>query len=425
MPTKTKGNRNAVAGTGTGSTNDAAPAPGSAFGVPMFSTQRRLIPDNMNETLAATPTGGSQSTVPTTRLDQLDIVQGMKLPVQITGKWTHGSGKTLHASPFLPANLIKQITFKLQAAYNTFNLPGFLAAAMQSYRPMWGSRQVGTVTPDVFCGFTGALPTDATDTTYTMNIDIPFAVKFDEYYDLTAKGTPARKLYDAIVSPMFMAAQARVVVPTITLAPMLGNQDLLDSPISGVTADTTSAFSDGAFAGGLYRDAFWTGKDPAGNPPQYAWLYTRDFFQQPTSGQSKVSVLIQNTGVSVGQVMSLCFVTWDPAANTGLGAPVPWSQVDTIEIVTGGSLQNIYISPQVMLDKMRSMYGETVADNLFDAGFGVLDWALNEDGGYLSNSECINTYLVNGVALNLQFNSAPGALATTYMGVEALKLATS
>lgn len=424
---KTKGNRQAVAGTGGDQSNDSAPVAGSLFGVPMYSTQRRLIPDNGNGSLAVTPAGGQQTNVPTTKLDQLDIVQGIKIPFTYTGKWTHGSGKALHASPFFPGNIFKQITFKLQAAYNTFNLPGPLAAAMQAYRPMWGNRGLGSVTPDVFASFSGALPTDGVDDVIVGNIDIPFAIKFDEYFDLTAQGAPAAKLYDAIVSPMFMAAQARVVTPTITIAPQLGLNDLLGSPVSLVTGDTTSAYADGALALGLYRDAFWTSNNIQGNPPQFAWLYTRDFYTQPTSGQSTVQVLIQNTGTSVGQVMSLCFFTWDPAANSGLGAPVPWADVTTIEVVTGGSLQNLEITPQIMHDRMRSLYGATVADDLFDAGIGVWDWALCEDGGYLSNAECINTYVVNGVSLNLTYlqGSVPGALSTVYMGVEALKLATS
>jgi hypothetical protein len=90
-------------------------------------------------------------------------------------------------------------------------------------------------------------------------------------------------------------------------------------------------------------------------------------------------------------------------------------------------LQARYVYPQVMQDKMRRLYGATVANNLVTAGAFVMDFALCEDGGYMTNAFAINTYLVNGVSLNIKFKSTnvPGATSTVYLGVEALKLATS
>ena len=67
------------------------------------------------------------------------------------------------------------------------------------------------------------------------------------------------------------------------------------------------------------------------------------------------------------------------------------------------------------------------ATNLVTAGAFVFDFALCEDGGYMTNAFAINTYLVNGVSLNIRFKSTavPSSTATVYLGVEALKLATS
>jgi len=418
----------AVAGTGNGNgQQQQQQQPGDLFGVPKYSTQRRFVPDAGNQSLAAVPSAVSQVNVPTTRLDQLDIVSGIKIAAQYTGEWTN-TGAGLAVSPFFPANIIQQITFKLQAAYNTFNLTGPLAGIMQAYRPMWGNRQIGVTTPDVFCQFGENNPTFGTAKTLDFNIDIPFAMMFDEYFELNAQGDPTRKVYDAWVSPFFMAAQARVVVPTVTIAPQLATGDLLGSPVSRPGTDTTSTYTNPAFACGLNRNAWWTASSPAGNPPQYPWLYTRDYFQQPTSGQAKVGCLIQNTGVSVGQVLSLAFFGWDPEANSGLGAVISSADIESIELVTGGSLQNIYATPQQLQDKMRSMYGWGYGENAHvPDGVFVLDFALHEDGGYLSNANAINTYLVNGVQLNLTFKngSVPSSSASIYVGVEALKLATS
>lgn len=410
---------------GTGAQNP--PGPGSLFGVPKYSTQRRFVPDNGNNQLGVTQNQSSQQIVPTTRLDQLDIVIGEKLYIDLEDTWTEGAPPdTLTVSPWYPSNLVQQITFKLQAAYNTFNLTGPLAAIHQSFRPMWGNRQVGSVRSDPFAKPSNSTPPSlvGVETDIQLAIDIPFAFKFDEYFDLNAQGDPTRKLYDAVVSPMFMAAQARVVVPTIVMCPGITTLDQLGGAVDKLAADVTSVFT-GHGGMTIQRDSYWTASNPAGNPPQYPWLYTNDYFTQPTNGQGRVGVLIQNTGVSVGQVLSLFGFVWDPALNDGHGAVVPMSSIESFELVTGGTLQNDFETPAMLTDRMRSMYANTPTD--FPSGVFIFDRALSEDGSYISNANAINTYLVNGVQVNITFKAGhiPSSSSTVYMGVEALKLATS
>ncbi len=415
--------------------NNGAVAPGALFGVPKYGTQRRFVPDNQNESLGATPLATSQVNVQTGRLDQLDIVAGIKQYVSWAGTWTQAAAETLHQSPFGVAAWLLSCNYKLQAAYNTYNLTGPLASLIQAYRPMWGNRAATSIAADPFASetpvksgsFTGGGTPDVL--TGNFHVDIPFAMKFDEYFDLTAQGDPRVKLYDALVTPFYMAAQARVVTPTIVIAPALAAGDLLLGPVVKAVSDTTSTFGSGSWSVELKRDAFWTANNPAANPPQYPWLYTRDYFTQPTQGQNKVGILIQNTGVSVGQVLSLFGFVWDPEANSGFGALVPFSSIATFELVTGGSLQNLLLTPAAMEDRMysRSPNLQNVAATANGAGGFVLDFALSQDGSMLSNAEAINTYLVNGVQLNITFNAgqAPSASSTVYLGVEALKLATS
>lgn len=420
----------AIGGTpgGPGTNQSAQPGPGSLFRVPKFSTRRRFVPDQANKSVGVSPVQAAQTNVGLTKLDQLDIVTGWKLYLTgLSATWTAGTG-TLSASPFFPSNLVQHLTLKLQAAYNTFNLTGPLAAIAQAFRPMWGSRASGLVNPNSF-----AKPSVVTRPTFgtaynvpTLAIDIPAAIKFDEYYDLDVKGNPLRKIYDAIVSPQFMAAQARNVTPILTMAPGITSDDLLGGPVSGSPVGTATFAVDTAGTLNVERDAFWTANNPAANPPQFPWMYTRDMFTQPTVGQNEVSVLIQNTGVSVGQVMALFGFVWDPAANGGAGAMVSLQNaIDHIEIVTGGSLQNLYLTPAAITDRMNSLYPNLVSD--FPDGVFVWDFAISEDGSYLTNEGCINTYLVNGVALNIYFKAGqvPSSTSTVYMGVEALKMATS
>jgi len=74
---------------GTGAQNP--PGPGSLFGVPKYSTQRRFVPDNGNNQLGVSQNQGAQQIVPTTRLDQLDIVIGEKLYLDLEDTWTEGA----------------------------------------------------------------------------------------------------------------------------------------------------------------------------------------------------------------------------------------------------------------------------------------------------------------------------------------------
>lgn len=427
MPTRTRSTGGSPGGAGTNESQQAGP--GSLFRVPKYSTRRRFVPDTLNTAVAVTPNSGAQVPVGFTKLDQLDIVTGLKL--YLTGlveTWTQGAAQTITKSPFFPASFFQQITFKLQAAYNSFNQTGPLAAIIQNYRPMWGSRAPGLIKPNVFANPVGAVaPTfGAAYTQADLAIDVPLSFRFDEYYDLSPKGDPMRKIYDAIVSPQFMAAQARVVSPTVTLAPAMTVSDLLGGPITRLGSDALSTYAVGTpGTAKIVRDAFWTANNPAANPPQFPWQYTRDYFTQPTSGQSPVTVLIQNTGVSVGQVMSLYGFVWDPAANGGLGACVSLANIASIQLVTGGSLLNLQYDSTSLRDRMDSMYPALRSG--FPDGVFVLDFATSEDGSYLTNEALINTYLVNGVAVVITFKqgSVPSANSTVYLGVEALKMATS
>lgn len=429
MPTKQRGKQATGGSPGGGGTNQGAPQPGSFFRVPKYSTRRRFVPDTLNQAVAVSPAKGVQVPVGLTKLDQLDIVKAFKMTITgLKETYTQGAGPdALAASPFYPASKILEMEVKLQAAYDSYRQTGPLAAIAQAFRPLVGWRKASATTLNAFANVGANNPNLAGVQTVApdMTIDVPLSWHFDEYYDLTQKGDPVGKYYDALVTPQFMAAQARVVNPSVVLAPAISTSDLLHAGVteSGAATATYALGQSGTLR--LSRDAFWTAKNPASNPPQYPWQYTRDYFASPTSGQSPAQVLIQNTGISVGQVMSLYGFVWDPDANGGLGQVVPMANIQKFQIVTGGSLINQEFIPSEITDRMHSMYNNALGG--FPSGVFVLDFALSEDGGYLTNQECINTYLVNGVALNITFvpGSVPGPKSTVYLGVEALKLATS
>ena len=414
--------------------------PGAYFGVPQLGTASRLIKDDANESLglkgsATAMAPGADVKIDFTTLDQFDIVAGLKLIMTTSGTWTEGMGETLTLSPFFPATIVRNVSLKLQAAYSTINLTGPLHAIAQAFRPMWGGNQLAQLAPEPLCetvrtptALTGSTPV-VSGTEYTLDtvIDMPMGQWFDEYYELDLAGRPVgAPIYDTFVSPTFMAAEARKVTPAVTLAGALGITDGLDSPLVASPEDTTSLFSGGTFTASLYRDAWWMSGNPAANPRTHPWLYSRDMITTPTKGQAVVKNLIQDTNTGVGQVLSLWGFVWDPQANQGLGGIVPFSSIERFELVKGGSLQTFDIVPKLLSNRMNTLYGGTIQSNFPDGVF-VVDFAKNPQGGRISNSGAVNTYVINGVTLNIHFKAgyAPSATSTCYMGVEALKIVTS
>lgn len=413
-----------------------APAPGQYFRWPGVGARSKFVPDSNNASVVTTLSQGSQIAAKTIKLDNLDVVRSLLWIITYAGTWAAGSGKTLTDSPFFPANLLQELSVQFESSFQTFRLPGILAQAMQSYRPgMSGPNSLAQLAQNgqwpanlvQAIGNSGGnpnpqtsllLPKGVSDATTSMTLayEVPVSMKFDRYWELNDAGQPAGPpIADAIVSPMYMAANTRNVTPKLLYCPGLTSQDLLGGGVSIASTDTLSSFS-GTATALLYRDA-WYPASMAASPPVYGWQYSRDYIFWPTTGQGTVNVPLVSEEQGQGQILSIIGFTWDPAGASSYGAPVPLSSYSEIDLNFSSKLPIYQDSPQTNQYRWLVKHGA-----LLPKGFFGWDLAMTEDGK-LTNEEALNTLITAGVQVVQKFNSgsAPSSTSTTYIGLEMLK----
>ncbi len=125
----------------------AQPTPGQYFRVPKLGARPRFLREGGNGDVGFTRNTGSAVQAKTQKFDQLDIIRGYLLMLKLNQTYTAGGGKTLYDSPWFPFNMVDQLSVQFESSYKTFNLPGWLAAIMQQYRPAFSNRSgVGMLT---------------------------------------------------------------------------------------------------------------------------------------------------------------------------------------------------------------------------------------------------------------------------------------
>jgi len=411
---------------------------GQWFRVPGLTTQEKSVPDNRNKNLSVTLNQGSSQALPTTTLDQQDIITGLIARIAITETYTPGSGKTITQSTLFPWNYVQMASVNLESSYNAFQMPGILAFVMQSYRPLLagGAGGVGSLagsgvntqqgetvtsalTPSpTAAGLTGTTVSTSTSPLY-LNLEIPLAATFDVYYEFDAGGNILWKDERRIVSPQYMAATERSVTPNITFAAGMlaqtGGSALL-SPATIAANDSTSTYA-GSATTTIIRKGYFSPNDPRTVPPVSNSQYARGYFTVPTNGQLSFPIPLASDPVGQGQLLSFIFFIWDPTLNSGIGGVVPYSQVAHIELQTSSSVINYYDTVTENQNRWLEQHGV-----MLPPGFWGFDRALTDDRKF-TNENAINTITVTGVQVVVYFNAGQAASSTStcYVGMELLK----
>jgi hypothetical protein len=245
------------------------------------------------------------------------------------------------------------------------------------------------------------------------------SMQFDRYYELDLQGNPvAPCIQRAIVSPQYMAATTRSVTPTIQFNSMLlpsGTGNAFNTPVTWVSGAPT--FS-GTATVKVRRDG-WFPASTVSTPPVYGWQYARDWFSYPLSGQTQVTIPLDVSTVGQGQILSVVIVCWDPSLNAGNGGVIIPGNMGELDILFGSNLLLYQDTPQSLAYRWLLQHGMLPPQ-------GVLGWdfALTNDG-LITNEMALNTLVTAGVQARLNFNSAPGASAVAYIGMEMLKAVSS
>lgn len=419
--------------------------PGMYFRVPKVGTSERFVPDSNNEDITTTLSSQSQSNANTQALDRLDIVRTLYLDFTITEAYTAGTGQTVTTSSLFPYNWVNLLTVQFESAFKTFNLPGWLAAVVQQYRPARGWKGNGVLTANgvnsqqgeqVTAAWTtnpqsvGLTGTGVARTTSPLNLffEVPLAFEFDVYYDLDLAGNPtSAPQVRAIVSPQYLSGTTRVVKPNVTYSPGLVSPtggELINGPVA-TTAVTGGGATPTTFTGSaeleVSRDGWFMPANIATTPRQYRWQYSRDYIQQSTNGQGTVTVPLDSDPAGQGQILSLILAVWDPALNSGAGGIAPTSSIASIELLFGSKLQRKQQSIAVNAAEWLGQHGTLLPPGFFG-------WDLALDGsGRLTNENALNTLITAGCQVRVTYNSgaAPSSTATIFTALEMLKSVTS
>lgn len=409
----------------------SAPNPGQFFRVPKLGTRRRFLREGGNGAIGFTRNQGASVQAQTFKFDQLDIVRGYLMMLKLNQTYTAGEAETLHDSPWFPFNMVDTLSVQFESSYKTFNLPGWLAAIMQQYRPAFSNRSgMGMLTNVYANSQQGEVPnagwsqaslltgTDMTDATthIVVPFEIPLSMEFDLYWELDLAGNPQAQFPRCIVSPQYMAATTRNVIPKVVLAQGFTVEDLLNGPVSIATGDTTSTFVDNGSEADFYRDC-WFPAPTYATPPVHPWQYSRDYIEYPTSGQQTVPIPLDADTAGQGQILSIVGMTWDPNLNSGFGGPVPLSHYQELDLVYSSKLTIFEDTPETNQARWLATHGTQLPPGCFG-----WDLALTEDGK-LTNEDALNTLVEAGCQVRTAYNTgeAPSATATTYIGIEILK----
>ncbi len=409
----------------------AAPMPGQYFRVPKLGARRRFLREGSNGAVGFTRQQGASVQAQTFKFDQLDIIRGYLLMLKLNQTYTAGAGKTLHDSPWFPFNMIDTLSIQFESSYRTFNLPGWLAAIMQQYRPAFSNRSGMGMLTNVYANTQqGEEPNagwsqaslltgtnlDDTDTSITIPVEIPVSMEFDLYWELDLAGNPQAVTPRAVVSPQYMAATTRNIIPRLVLAQGLTVEDLLNGPVAVASGDTTSTFVDNGSEADFYRDC-WFPAPVYATPPVHPWQYSRDFIEYPTSGQQTVPIPLDADTAGQGQILSVVAMTWDPNLNSGFGGAVPLDHYQELDLVYSSKLTIFEDTPETNQARWVANHGTQLPPGCFG-----WDLALTEDGK-LTNEDALNTLVEAGCQIRTAYNTgdAPSATATTYVGIEILK----
>lgn len=410
--------------------------PGQYFdipGVPGGSTQW-TEQDDTTTNLVTQLSQGSQ--VPITGIQnykQTDVVADWIMCLSISQVYTAGGG-TFTMSAYAPLNLIGPTRQVIQNQYASVDVESgidlYIFNLMRPYSkeetfngvnnynnpagdPVAGTAtgyaqttlaQVNQINPAAWAPAT---------TAYNFILRLPAGQWFDSYYDLAVTGEPTTAPHPALVSPQFMAGTTRVIAPQITMNALLGTT----SDLTPVTAAGGTPTATGSSNLRLRRKANYAGQ-PATSPPTYAWQYRWKTLRQTLSGQSTADILLP---LDTGQLLGVYVRLFDPAAGSGVGAPININTITRINLQYGSGLYWFDAKTQGGLNAAALMQRKWLQQHntMLPAGVMAFDLA-KDDLGQVTNKRALNTLTTAGILIHMEFTGALSSSAYCVLGTESL-----
>jgi hypothetical protein len=411
--------------------------PGAYFDVPGMAGGSTQWTEQDETTSNLSTTHSSSNQVPVSGIlpyRQTDIVTDWFLQLVIAQTYTAGSS-TLTASSYAPFNTIGPVKQLIQNQYSSvdvesgidlfiFNLarPYDQAEALTNgvvYNNVAGAVLGGTAGNGYLAAANAQVNNinssqwSTATTSYMLILRLPAAQWFDVYYDLAVTGEAVAPPHSALVSPQYLAGTTRNITPQILINP--GNASTTD--LGPVNIGTGSGTYSGSSVLRLRRRGIYAGQ-PASSPSVYAWQYRWKTQRFTASGISRLDIPVP---LDTGQILFIYQRMFDPAAASGLGAPI------NINTVSRWNLQ--YGSGLFRFDAQT--FGNNTAASLFQrqwfakhgnvlpAGVIGYDLAVDERKN-ITNARALNTLTTAGVILHSEFTSSLSASAYVVLGTESL-----
>jgi len=422
--------------TGRGRQRGGRPAtlpPGALFGVPGFTQPTEQSENNNGFAITLNQTNQADTVASgITNFKQTDVVCWWELDLSITSTYTAGTS-TITLSPYFPYNFLQASVLSIQNLFKPLEVAsGIDMAIFQVLRPMrqgdYGQNVLGaTPTGESGTGFGSWANTSVGQanlvgqeglvtgsTSILLSLELPASIYFDIYYHLDKTGNPVAGVQQpqrAIVSPQYMAGSARYVQPQIKFA--AGSNANLDNGPANIGAGTGTFTGSVSFAN-VRRVGFYGSNDARVLPPvMNPWQYRRMTAPFGIAGRTIVDIPLQAVS-QPGQLMLVYIRMWDPAANSGLGAPISISSLTTCQVQYGSGLLRFDDTPRIAQRRIMQQHNILLPQ-------GVLAWDFATDMyGRVTNANCLNTLTTAGVNLHLVFTGAQSSSAYIIVGTELL-----
>ncbi len=410
-----------------------APLPGQFFdvpGIPGGETQW-LEEYEPTQQLAFTPVSANQVTVNgILPFKQTDVVLDWIAEFVMAQTYTAGTS-TLTTSLYAPMNVIGPFKLLIQNQYASVDVEsGIDLYIFNLIRPQRNNpgmiTLLGAAPPGFYAGSTAlgypavglaqanlewAAQWATTTTTYNLLFRIPAAIWLDIYYDRAITGEPVAPPHAAVVSPQMMAGTTRIITPSVKANQ--GNASTTDVGPVNIGAGSGTYASTGCTVT-FRRQGVYAGA-PQVMPPVYAWQYRWLTTRLSIVGQSKSTLQIP---LDAGQILATYVRLFDPAANTGLGLPIPLSNIATtpgsIALQYGSGLNRFTGTALEWQERWIRQHGV-----LLPSGVICLDLALDERG-LITNKRALNTLTTAGLQWVITFTGAQSAQAYAVLGLESL-----
>ena len=384
------------------------PIPGAYFGWPgeTVSLEQFENTKSLATTLASGSSTNAQGILP---FQQTDVIRNWIMQTNISQ--TIAASAAAGVSVYAPYNYIAGGQLTVQNQYNLARWEnGVDLAIWQLFNPrnkyeLRDNLTAAPSTPWANSAFPGSSLQTASGfassaTSAYFEVDLPGAIEFDDYYDLSYNGQVMGAPHRAIVSPQYMAGTTRTVLPQLTFSQINGTT-LDHSVFSGASAASATATT-------TFRRQGWFGSsDPEVLPIVYNWQHSYDYQTISLAGKNSVTIPFPQTG----QVLSFFLRMYDPTAN----APISISAASNIKFQIGSALNVYDDAPKDMQRRFMATHDGVLLPA------GVIGYDMKRDNlGRVTNRLAANTLTTQNVNLTITFSSALSSTAYGVLGIESL-----